>query len=125
MAIKNVLTPIKIMDAVSLTADRTSTPVQIRYLDNISIQINLTASPAGAFSVQVSNDFSLNVDGSIRNPGEWVTLTSPSSVTVTAGSPDPIFIDVNQSGASAIRLIWVNNASPDGTATVYLMGKAV
>jgi len=125
MSRKNTLTPIKIMDAVDLTSNQTSTPVKITFLDNVSIQINLTDSPAGSFSVEVSNDFSLNPDGSIRDAGQWTVLTSPSSVTVTAGSPDPIFIDVNQSGANAIRLVWTDNASPDGTATCYLMAKAV
>lgn len=122
---KNVLLPIRLLEAAVLTDDVTSAPVKVSFLDNISIQINLTGAPAGAFSVQVSNDVSWNPDGSLRNPGEWTTLTTPPSITVTAGSPDPIFIDVNQTGANGIRLIWVDNASPSGTATAILMAKGI
>lgn len=122
---KNTLLPIKILDEADLTANVESDPIKTTFLDNISIQINLTAAPAGAFSVQVSNDVSWYPDGTLRNPGQWTTLTTPPSITVTAGSPDPIFIDVNQTGANGLRLVWVDNASPSGTATAYLMAKGI
>lgn len=125
MSRKNALLPIKIMDAVDLTEDQVSRPIHIQWLDNVSIQVNLTDSPAGAFSVQVSNDCTLNPDGSVRDPGTWATLTSPAAVTVTAGAPDPVFMEVNQSGAAFIRLAWVDNASPSGTATAWLTAKAL
>lgn len=122
---KNVMLPIQLLNAVSLTTNVTSAPIRVAWLDNISIQINLTGAAEGSFSVQVSNDVTWNPDGSLKGAGNWTTLTAPAAVAVTGGAPSPIAIDVNQTGFYGIRLVWTNNASPASSASAYLMAKGV
>lgn len=120
---KTVLLPIKIMDAVSLGADAVSSVFKTQYLDDVSIQVNLTSTPTGAFSVQVSLDYSQNVDGSVRNAGTWNSLTLSSSTAIAAGSPASLFIDVMNTGAPYMRLNYTRT-SGSGTATAYATGKS-
>jgi hypothetical protein len=125
MSRKSMIPRLVIAEDQSLEADYVSPPIRVQGLDNISFQINITGAAEGSFSVQVSNDVSFNPDGSVRDPGTWTALTSPAAVAVTAGAPSPIFFDVNQTSAYAIRLSWTNNASPESSASIYLTAKAV
>ncbi len=72
------------------------------------------SSPVGAMSVQVSNDFSINVDGSVRNAGTWNTLPISPAATVS-GSTGNGFIDIGATGAYAIRLVYTRTS---GTGTM-------
>lgn len=119
---KNTLSPVLIMDAVSLAADAESSVVKIQRLDNVGMQIDLTGSPTGSFQAQISNNASWNPDGSLRDAGTWINVGT--AATVTAGSPDPIFIDLNQMSAKAVKLVYTRT-SGTGTASVLLTGKAI
>lgn len=62
----------------------------------------------GEISVEVSNDYAENADGSVKNAGTWATLTlqyNGSSVTEIAINTDTGngMVDIFQTGAYAIR----------------------
>lgn len=67
------------------------------------------ATPIGAMSVQVSNTYTQNGDGSVRNPGTWTTVifSTPTPVTGNTGNG---FIDVDATGAFAIRLVYTRTS---------------
>jgi len=69
------------------------------------------ATPVGTLSVQVSNDYSQNSDGSVRNAGTWNTVVlnvggTPSTTIPVSGNTGNGFIDVDQIAAYAMRLIY-------------------
>lgn len=77
-------------------------------------------SPVGTLYVEVSNNYSQNADGSVRNAGTWIAITSLSAaITGNTGSG---FFDVVQTGAYAIRLRYVKT-SGTGLMQAYLNGK--
>jgi hypothetical protein len=72
-------------------------------------------------TVQVSNSYSENVDGSVRNAGNWTTLPfgTPATVNVNTGSG---FIEIDASGSYAIRLVYTRT-SGTGTMQAIVNGK--
>lgn len=124
---KNILGPVTVMAAVDLSMNQVSTPMKILGCDTASIQLDITGTPSGTLVVQVSDNRTQNVDGSIRNAGTFATLTSggnPVSATVTSGSPTPIFFDIALTGAKWIQLAWTNTGGT-GTGTAVLVAKQV
>lgn len=78
------------------------------------------STPVGTMDVQVSNDYSINSDGSVRNAGHWVTIPSLSTA-ITGNSGEGLF-DIVQTGAYAIRLMYTPT-SGTGTLQAFLNGK--
>ena len=78
-------------------------------------------SPVGVMSVEVSNTYSQNPDGSVRDAGNWttLTLTTPANVTGNTGNG---FIDVDITAAYAIRLVYTRT-SGTGTMQAYVTAK--
>lgn len=97
--------PFPVITNATMTGTVTSLPTVIQKLSQISYDISFTGTPTGNFTVQVSNTYSLNADGTVRNAGNWTTLTLSSSTTAS-GSAGNGFIDVDATGAYAIRLIY-------------------
>lgn len=121
---KNVLSPINIVSAGDMSGNVTSSVTEILFLDNVSIQINLlSGSPTGSFDVQVSNDFSRNPDGSVRNTGTWNSLPLTISLAISAGSPSTLFADITETAASAVRLVYTRT-SGTGSFNAILAGKS-
>lgn len=84
-------------------------------------------SPIGAVSVQVSNDYSQNADGTINSTGTWSTMTlQVAGVPVTSipitGNTGNGFIDIDQTAAYAMRLVYTAT-SGTGTLLVTVVGK--
>lgn len=79
------------------------------------------ASPSGAITVQASNDYSQNVDGSVKNAGNWVTLPLSTTATVS-GTADSGVIDIDATALYALRLIYTP-VSGTGTLNVTINGK--
>lgn len=68
-------------------------------------------SPVGTLSVQVSNDYSQNEAGGVADPGTWNTLTldvagTPTTSIPVSGNTGNGFIDILQTGAYAMRLVY-------------------
>lgn len=88
----------------------------------VSYDISWSGStPVGVMSVQVSNTYSKNADGSVRNAGNWTTLalSAPTNVSGNTGNG---FIDVDATGSYAIRLVYTRT-SGTGTMNATINGK--
>lgn len=95
----------------------------IKMLSQVSYDISWTGSnPLGTFTVEVSNTYKQNSDGSVANAGNWqaLTLSAPSTAS---GSPSNGFIDVTATGAYAIRLKFVPSGGSSGTLNATIAGK--
>lgn len=85
------------------------------------------SSPVGTISVQISNDYALNPNGSIANAGTWTTMTiqyngaAVTSVPVT-GSTGTGFIDIDAISAYAMRIVYTK-ASGTGSLQAYVNAK--
>lgn len=79
------------------------------------------ASPVGNISVEVSNDYSINGQGEVKNPGTWdaIPLSAPTPVS---GNNDSGFIDIDAHAGFALRLVYTRT-SGTGTMQVVVMGK--
>lgn len=109
--------------AVSSTTTYHSSPISILNLDNIGIQANITSTPTGTLSVEVSLDYAQTSTGEVTNTGTWVAISS-SSTSIVSGSPTAVYYDLNQLSAPYVRLTYVN-ASGSGTLNAYLSGKGL
>lgn len=78
-------------------------------------------SPSGIVTVQVSNDYSQNADGTVRNPGTWDTmpLSAPTNVSGNTGNG---FIDMDGCAAYAMRTVYTP-ISGTGVLNVVIAGK--
>lgn len=82
------------------------------------------AAPVGTVTVEISNDYSKNADGSVRNPGTWTQIYfslngTPSNSAPVTGSPGTGFIDIDAMSAYAIRTIY-HRVSGTGTLQVVV-----
>ncbi len=78
-------------------------------------------SPVGTISVQVSDDYAVNSDGSVKNAGTWNNLPLSTTPSVS-GNTGNGFIDIDQLGAYAIRTVYTA-VSGTGTLTAIFKGK--
>jgi hypothetical protein len=111
--------PRKLNDATSTAATFNSNVVNLEVFDNICLQLIWTGTTAGAFAVQVCQDY----DPTNTSSGTWVSMTLPSTPTA-AGSADSAIVDLNQIGACWLRVVFTRT-SGTGTATIWYSMKAV
>jgi len=112
MGRKNVLTPVKIMDAVSM-ATSSSVVLESQWMDRVVFQITtITSNAAGAFSIASSLD-GIN----------WTTLPLSPALTST-GSNDTFFVDIIATGGMQFRVSYAATSGV-GTFTVWASGKEV
>jgi len=100
-------------------------------VSDVTIIINLSlvsyavtwagSAPVGSVSVQVSNDYAQNADGSVRNAGTWNTLPL-SAPTDISGNSGVGFIDIDANAGYALRLIYTA-VSGTGTLNATVVGK--
>lgn len=84
-------------------------------------------SPVGTIIVQVSNDYSLNANGTVANAGTWNTLTlnvggTPATSIAITGNTGTGFVDIDQTGAYAIRTVYTKTSGV-GTLQAVINGK--
>ena len=84
-------------------------------------------SPVGTIAVQVSNDYSVNADGTVKNAGTWVALyvtlngsSQVNSIPVTGNTGQGIV--EWSTGAYAIRTVYTKT-SGTGTLQSVINGK--
>lgn len=111
----------------------TSQTSLITIIDNMSmfsygVSWSGGGTPVGALSVQVSNDYSVNSEGTVLNPGTWNTIpfqdssgTIVTSVAVT-GNTGNGFINVDGQAGYAVRLIYTAT-SGTGLISAFAHGK--
>jgi hypothetical protein len=128
MSDRPLIAPTVVIAAGDMSANIISTPTILQRLSMVSYDVSWTgSSPVGTLSVQVSNTYSQNGDGTVRNPGNWTTATlnyNGTQVTTipVSGSTGNGFIDVDATGAYAMRLIYTFT-SGTGTMTAVLASK--
>lgn len=124
MSRKNVvLYPVSL--STSLSADFTTAPTIIRYLDNCSYQINvLTSDSTGTFYVQSSDDYAVDeTTNTVLNAGNWADLPLGGGTPSAGAANDTILIYLNQLPFNAIRVRYAHTVAGTGTASIYLMAK--
>lgn len=105
----------------SMAANITSVATVIQKLSMMSYEVSWTGtSPVGTVSVQVSDSYVLNPDGTVKTAGNWNVVPFQSNgSTVTAipvsGNSGTGYIDIDQIGAYAIRIIYTAGS---GTGTL-------
>lgn len=115
--------PYSVISAGSMATSLTSAVTIVQKLSMISYDVTWAAgsSPVGVISVQVSNSYSQNEDGSVKNAGSWTTLTLSSALAIS-GNTGNGFVDIDATGAYAIRLVYTRT-SGSGTLNVVVAGK--
>lgn len=78
-------------------------------------------SPVGAITVQVSNSYSQDAEGNVKNAGSWTTLSLSSAANVS-GNTGNGFIDIDATAGFAVRLVYTRT-SGTGTLNVIASGK--
>ncbi len=99
----------------------------IQILPGISYSLVWTGTPTGTFAVQVSNDYSENTNGTVKNAGTWSTLPTSSfqgTYPVPAGSGGNGMLDVCVTNVYAIRLVYTR-VSGSGQLTVIPCSKVL
>ncbi len=120
--------PKSVITNASMAADITSLPTVLQSISCVSYALSWTGtSPIGTAAVQVSNDFSLNPDGTVNNSGTWTAIElSLAGATVTSipvtGNTGNAFIEIDKTGAYAMRLFY-DATSGVGTLNAVFNGK--
>lgn len=121
MSSRPFLKPFSVVTNGNMATSITSEPTIINFISGASYDVSWTGTPTGTFSVQVSNTYSENVDGSVRNAGNWATVTLSNSVTAS-GSADNAVINLAGLETYAVRLVYTST-SGSGTLNAVICGK--
>lgn len=115
----------------SMAANITSATTILQSISTVSYAVTWTgSSPVGTISVQVSNDCTVESNGTVTG-GTWNPLpltvlqsggTSTETTIPISGNTGQGFIDVDITGAYACQLIYTA-ASGSGNLTVTVSGK--
>lgn len=120
MASRPQLQPYPVITNGSLAGNLTSLATILSDVSMISYSISWTGtSPVGSIIVEVSNDYSQNVDGSVKNAGQWTAIPL-SATTDISGNVDHGFIDIDANAGYAIRLRY---ARTSGTGVMNALVK--
>jgi len=128
MAYRPEVAPVQVITNGDMSKDITSKVTIIQKISMMSYSYKWAAtSPDGTISIQVSNDYSLNPDGTVKNSGTWETITvnqggTPTTTLTVSGNSGTGFVDIDQLGAYAIRTIYTYS-SGTGTLQAWFVGK--
>lgn len=122
MSSRRPITPHKVITNGDMSGDITSSVSIIQSTSMISYDVSWTGTaPVGVMAVQVSNSYSQNADGTVKDPGNWTDLVLSATPTVS-GSPGNGFIDIDECAAYAMRIQY-RRTSGTGTMQVVVSGK--
>lgn len=121
MSSRPILAPFQVITNGDMSTTVTSAVTVIQTNSMVSYEVNFTGAPVGVINVQVSNSYSKNVDGTVRNAGSWTTLTLSTPSTVSGAGTN--FIDIDALGAYAVRLVYVPT-SGSGVINAFVAGKS-
>lgn len=118
--------PYVVIDAEAMSGSLTSTPTILDSCSRFSYSIIWSggSTPVGTVSIQGSNDYALNPDGTVKNAGTWTTMTfslagAPVASAPISGNSGSGIIDVWETSVYAVRLIYTR-ASGNGTMTAII-----
>lgn len=128
MSTRTHLAPYTVFNAVNMTTSHTGATI-LKSLSVVSYDVSwVGTSPVGAITVQLSNSYKLNSDGSVQVAGSWnnIPLQDQTGAIVASipvsGNTGSAFIDVRVTGGEAIRIVYTP-ASGTGALTVVVSGK--
>lgn len=128
MSTRTYLPPDPVIKNGDMSGNLVSDATILRSLSKCSYGLSWAGtSPVGTASVECSNDYSLNPDGSVKNVGTWNTMTFlyngslVSSVAISGNSGTGMF-DIFDTGIYAIRLIYTFGSGV-GTLQAIISGK--
>jgi hypothetical protein len=114
--------PYLVLEDGDMSGNLLSEVTIIQKLSLISYSIVWSGTaPVGTITVEVSNDYTQNADGSVRNAGTWSTMPL-SAPTGISGNSDAGFIDIYASAGFATRVRYTR-ASGTGTMNITAAGK--
>ncbi len=111
-----------ITNGVMANATITSLPTIIQKCSLVSYDISWSgSSPVGVITVEISNTYKQNVDGSVRVAGNWTarSLTAPFAISGSTGNG---MIELADLGTYAIRIKYTKT-SGTGTLNATICGK--
>lgn len=127
MSTRTQFRPQVILDAVSMATDQTSDVTILQSLSRVAYAFSWSGTtPIGTLSLQGSNNYALNPDGTVGNSGTWVTLAVEYNGSVVteipvSGNTGTGSIDVT-TAFYAIRVFY-DRTSGVGTLTGVINGK--
>lgn len=121
MSSRPIFTPYSVITNGDLSTTLTSKVTIIQNLSMVSYALSWTGAPTASVDVQVSNDYSQNADGTVRNPGTWSSLPLSTTTPVT-GSPGAGFIDIDAMAGYALRLV-ITPSGGSGSLQAVVAGK--
>lgn len=99
----------------------TSAYTDVRYLDNIGIQIQWTSANAvGVFTIECSD----NYNPITNTTGTWVALTFSPALTAPASNNGEFLVNVNQCPHAWIRIVYTRT-SGTGTLNAWVHAKEI
>lgn len=115
MSSRPVFLPYPVITNGDMSGNLLSKITIVKMLSLVSYSVSWSgASPIGVMSVEVSNDYAQNTDGSVLNAGTWNTLPLDVPAAV-ANNTDNGFIDIDLNGGYAMRLRYTRTS---GTGTM-------
>lgn len=114
--------PHPVITNAAMTGNVTSAVTLKNEISGINYSVVYTGAPVGTFSVEASDDYSVNPDGSVHNAGTWNTLPTTPAV-VASGAPGNGMIEV-VTIAYATRLVYTFT-SGTGTLNATVVGQGV
>lgn len=128
MSTRTGLRPQPVLTNGDMSGSLITQPTILQSLSCGSYSLTWTGTtPNGTVSLQVSDDYKLNPDGTVENAGTWntapVTVGGASATTMpVSGNTGTGFIDILGTGSYAIRLIYTA-VSGTGSLNVTVNGK--
>lgn len=128
MASRPLISPHPVILNGNMAADITSAVTIISNISMIGYSYSwVGTAPIGTLTVEISNDYSQNADGTVRNPGTWTQIFfnlngTPSNSAPVSGSPGNGFIDISSMSAFAIRTVY-HRTSGTGVLQAVLNAK--
>lgn len=120
MSSRPLLQPMPVITNGDMSGNLTSLVTVISNLSSMSYSYSWAgSSPVGSIVVEVSDDYSINSDGSVKNAGTWNALPLAPTPGVS-GNTGNGFVDIDQLGAFAIRTRY---AFTSGTGTLQAIYK--
>lgn len=123
MASRPIFSPFQVLTAGDMSqATLTSAVTIIQNLSMISYDVSWTGtSPSGTISVQATNTYTQNADGTVATSGNWNTLPLSTTPTISGNSGNGL-IDIDAMGGYAVRLVYTRT-SGTGTLNATVNGK--
>lgn len=121
MATRPFIPPYSVIKNGDMSGNLTSSPSNVQQLSICSYSMVWTGSPTGTFTVEASNDYSVDASGKVANAGTWNTLPTAPTISASGSSGNGIY-DIALTGIVWIRLVY-NSSGGSGSVNALFAGK--